>query len=143
MSDDKVSTPVTPAAPANGARRRWIGIVVAAFVVLGAAYGAYWALALRYTQSTDDAYVNGNVVQITPQIAGTVVSIAADDTQFVKEGDTLVQLDTRQEQAQLTAAQAQRDELDHGLLKRSVSCARRMHRVSRVPPRWPALRAPC
>jgi membrane fusion protein (multidrug efflux system) len=45
------------------------------------------------TQSTDDAYVNGNVVQITPQIAGTVVGITADDTQFVNAGQTLVQLD--------------------------------------------------
>ena len=114
MSNDKVSTPAAAVAPANGARRRWISIVVAAFVVLGAAYGAYWALALRYTQSTDDAYVNGNVVQITPQIAGTVVSIAADDTQFVKEGDTLVQLDPADakialEQAEAKLAHAVRD----------------------------------
>jgi membrane fusion protein (multidrug efflux system) len=46
----------------------------------------------RFEQSTDDAYVSGNVVQITPQI-GTVVSIGADDTQFVKAGQTLVKLD--------------------------------------------------
>src|SRR5207245_11056339 len=41
----------------------------------------------------DAAYGSGSGAQITPQIAGTVVGIAADDTQFVKAGQTLVQLD--------------------------------------------------
>jgi membrane fusion protein (multidrug efflux system) len=63
-------------------------------------------LALRYEQSTDDAYVSGNVVQITPQIAGTVVSIAADDTQFVKAGDTLVQLDPADSKIAVDQAEA-------------------------------------
>ena len=74
-------------------RKRWLAIAASVFAVIGAAYAAYWALVLRYDQSTDDAYVSGNVVQITPQIAGTVVKIAADDTQFVNAGDTLVELD--------------------------------------------------
>src|SRR4029078_13608520 len=100
--------------PRNGARKRWLAIVIVAFVLLGAGYGAYWALALRYEQSTDDAYVSGNVVQITPQIAGTVVSIGADDTQFVKAGDTLVQLDPSDsriavEQAEANLGKAVRD----------------------------------
>src|SRR5207248_7371923 len=50
---------------------------------------AYWAQVLRHHQSTDDAYVGGNVVQITPQISGTVVAIGADDTQFVKAGEEI------------------------------------------------------
>ncbi len=74
-------------------RKRWLAIVAGVFVLAGAAYGAWWATVLRYTQSTDDAYVSGNVVQITPQISGTVINIAADDTQFVNAGQTLVQLD--------------------------------------------------
>ena len=67
-------------------RARWIVIVVGAFALIGVSYATYWALFLRYRQSTDDAYVSGNVVQITPQIAGTVVAISADDTEFVKAG---------------------------------------------------------
>jgi len=90
----------------NGARKRWLAIVIGAFVLLGAGYGAYWALALRYEQSTDDAYVSGNVVQITPQIAGTVVAIGADDTQFVKAGDTLVQLDPADSRIAVEQAEA-------------------------------------
>jgi membrane fusion protein (multidrug efflux system) len=87
-------------------RKRWLAIVIGAFVVIGGIYGGYWATALRYEQSTDDAYVSGNVVQITPQIPGTVVSIAADDTQFVKAGDTLVQLDPADAKIALEQADA-------------------------------------
>ena len=95
----------TPALPTR--RKRWLLIVIAAFAVIGIAYGAYWALALRYVQSTDDAYVNGNVVQITPQISGTVVAIGAEDTQFVSAGRTLVQLDQADARVALDQADAQ------------------------------------
>src|SRR5690349_23311447 len=81
--------------------------VTGVFLLLGAAYGLYWAKVLRYQQSTDDAYVNGNVVQITPQISGTVVSIAADDTQFVKAGQPLVRLDQADAKVALDQAEAQ------------------------------------
>jgi len=70
-------------------------------------YGAYWAQVLRYHQTTDDAYVGGNVVQITPQISGTVVSIGADDTQFVKAGQPLVRLDQADAKVALDQAEAQ------------------------------------
>jgi membrane fusion protein (multidrug efflux system) len=96
-------------AAANPARRTrvlWLAGVIGAFVLVGAAYGAYWMTVLRYRQSTDDAYVSGNVVQITPQISGTVVSISADDTQFVKAGQTLVQLDPADARIALEQAEA-------------------------------------
>jgi len=107
--DDKtpnVESKQADAAP-NNRRKRWLAIVVGAFAVIGLAYGAYWATALRYVQSTDDAYVSGNVVQITPQISGTVISIGADDTQFVKAGQTLVQLDRSDASVALEQAEAQ------------------------------------
>src|SRR5256885_6306030 len=100
-----IQAPTNPAAPTQ--RKRWLLIVIAAFAAIGIAYGAYWALALRYVQSTDDAYVNGNVVQITPQISGTVVAIGADDTQFVSAGRTLVQLDQADAKVALDQADAQ------------------------------------
>ncbi|HEY5365403.1 MAG TPA: efflux RND transporter periplasmic adaptor subunit [Casimicrobiaceae bacterium] len=90
MSD---TTEVFTATAMSSKRRRWLAIVIGAFVLALAAYGIWWAAVLRYTQSTDDAYVSGNVVQITPQISGTVINIAVDDTQFVNAGQTLVQLD--------------------------------------------------
>lgn len=90
-------------------RRRWalLSAVGGGFLLIAAAYGLYWANVLRYQQTTDDAYVNGNVVQITPQISGTVVSIGADDTQFVKAGQTLVKLDPADAKVALDQAEAQ------------------------------------
>src|SRR6201982_701908 len=83
-----------PKVAAKGSRRwRLLGALGALVLTAGAVYGTYWAQVLRYRQSTDDAYVGGNVVQITPQISGTVVAIGADDTQFVKAGKPLVRLD--------------------------------------------------
>ncbi len=77
-------------------------------VVLGAiAYGAYWALVLNHYESTDNAYVQGNVVQLTPQVGGTVVAINADDTDHVKAGQLLVKLDPADAQVALDQAQAQ------------------------------------
>jgi membrane fusion protein, multidrug efflux system len=90
-------------------RKRWLllSIFGGAFLLIGAAYMAYWSSVLRYRQSTDDAYVNGNVVQITPQISGTVVSIGADDTQFVKTGQVLVRLDQADAKVALDQSEAQ------------------------------------
>jgi len=94
---------------ASTARKRklWIGAMLGVALAIGAGYGAYWASVLRYLESTDDAYVNGNVVQITPQISGTVVAIDADDTNFVNAGQALVQLDRADAKVALDEADAQ------------------------------------
>src|SRR5579859_1598802 len=88
-------------------RWRWLAIVAAVTLLAGGGYGVYWARVLRFTQSTDDAYVGGNVVQITPQISGTVVAIGADDTQFVKAGQQLVRLDQADAHVALDQAEAE------------------------------------
>jgi membrane fusion protein (multidrug efflux system) len=64
----------------------------------------YWGLVLRHRESTDDAYVNGNVVQITPRVTGTVIAIGTDETQFVHAGQTVVELDP--EDARIALEQA-------------------------------------
>ena len=111
-----MSTPTPPGAPAAAAAARPQGnplrkkalTGVAAAVALGAmAYGAYWALALNHYETTDNAYVQGNVVQLTPQIGGTVVAINADDTDHVKAGQVLVKLDPADAQVALEQAEAQ------------------------------------
>jgi membrane fusion protein (multidrug efflux system) len=63
-------------------------------------------LVLAHYESTDNAYVQGNVVQLTPQIAGTVIGIYADDTDFVKAGTTLMQLDTADAKVALEEAES-------------------------------------
>ncbi|HJU07710.1 MAG TPA: EmrA/EmrK family multidrug efflux transporter periplasmic adaptor subunit [Rhodanobacteraceae bacterium] len=88
-------------------RRRWLlrGLVVVV-VVVGITWALYHFLVGRWYESTDDAYVNGNVVQITPQVPGTVVSIGADDNDFVREGQPLLKLDPSNAQVALDAAEA-------------------------------------
>ena len=77
----------------NGKRKRMMTVLVVIILLAAIGYGAYYFLVARFQETTDDAYVNGNVVQITPQVTGTVVSVNADDTQTVKVGDPVVVLD--------------------------------------------------
>jgi membrane fusion protein, multidrug efflux system len=78
--------------PGQARRRGLLGL--GAVVVLGAVgYFAYWMLHARYFESTDDAYVNGDVVQVTSEVPGTVVGLHVDDTQAVTVGQPLLELD--------------------------------------------------
>lgn len=113
-SASPVPTPAAPEAPAgNGKRRRALTALTAVVLVVGGGWGLYeWLVASHY-ENTDNAYVQGNVIQITPQIGGTVMAIGADDTDFVKAGQPLVQLDPADakvalEQAEAALAQAVR-----------------------------------
>lgn len=99
------TAPNTPAAQAPGARQKAL-TVVGLVVLIGLAYGGYTWFEGRHQESTDNAYVQGNVIQITPQIGGTVTAILADDTDFVKAGQPLVQLDPADAKVALQLAQA-------------------------------------
>lgn len=57
--------------------------------------GIYWFLVLRHHQSTDNAYIAGNQIQIMSQVAGSVMTVNAENTDFVKSGTVLVKLDTK------------------------------------------------
>jgi membrane fusion protein (multidrug efflux system) len=109
MSTQQQSAEQTSAKVSTMLRQRRLWLMVLAGVVGLAAigYGTRWALALRYEEFTDDAYVSGNVVQITPQISGTVVAIGADNTQFVQAGQTVLQLDRADAKVALDQAEAQ------------------------------------
>jgi membrane fusion protein (multidrug efflux system) len=78
-----------------------------AVALLGlAGWGLYYLLFQRGHVSTDDAYVNGNLVRLTPQVPGTVIAINSDETQFVRRGEVLVQLDPRDTEVALAQAKA-------------------------------------
>lgn len=91
----------------NGRRKLLISLILAAFAVIGIGFAIWWFTVGRYHESTDDAYVSGNLVQITPQVPGTVLAIHADDTDFVKTGQTLVELDKSDSRVALDQAEAQ------------------------------------
>ena len=106
MSNDNQAPAPAPAVPES--RRRPALIAVAAITLLaGAAYGAYWATVLRHHESTDNAYVQAPLVQVTPQVGGTVLQVLVDDTDIVKAGQPLVKLDPADAKLALERAEAQ------------------------------------
>ncbi|MEP9370736.1 HlyD family secretion protein [Mesorhizobium sp. KR1-2] len=77
-------------------RRPWvftIGLIVLALLAAG---GYYYYLSTWNVESTDDAYTDGRVVSIAPQVSGVVVSLDVTDNQFVNAGDPLIHIDPRQ-----------------------------------------------
>ncbi len=104
MSTPQQSANAQPAS--NGKRKRMMTLLVIVILIAAIAYGLYYFLVARFHEETDDAYVNGNVVQITPQVTGTVVAVNADDTQTVKIGDPLVVLDPADSRIALQSAEA-------------------------------------
>jgi membrane fusion protein (multidrug efflux system) len=82
-----------PAPKKNGKRKRALLILATVALVALVAWLLWYLLVGRWHQDTDDAYVQGNMVSITAQTAGTVVSIGADDGMKVVAGQVLVQLD--------------------------------------------------
>ncbi|RAM63415.1 HlyD family secretion protein [Herbaspirillum rubrisubalbicans] len=90
----------------NGKRTRQLILLTVVLVIVAAACFLYWFLHARFFEETDDAYVGGNVVQISAQVGGTVVAVKADDTQLVKLGQPLVALDAADTKLALDQAQA-------------------------------------
>ena len=103
------NTPNTAALSDNATsprRKQWL-VGLAGVVVLAAAGStAYYYLIGRWNESTEDAYANGNVVQIAPQTAGTIIAIQADNNSFVKAGQVLAELDTSDARVSLEQAEA-------------------------------------
>jgi membrane fusion protein (multidrug efflux system) len=70
-----------------------------------AGFGVHWWTVGRFIESTDDAYVGGDVTVIAPKVAGFIVEIAVHDNQAVKAGELLVKLDDRDYRAALARAE--------------------------------------
>ena len=112
-SDSPATSPAAaqpPAAPAspqgNGKRRRALIVLGTVLVLSGVSWFAWHMLVGRWHEETDDAYVQGNIVTIAPQTAGTVVSILADEGARVEAGQALVQLDPNDARVAFEQAEA-------------------------------------
>jgi membrane fusion protein (multidrug efflux system) len=106
MNAPQTSSPASSRAAGNPARKKALMAIASLVVVAGLGWTAYeWLVASHY-ESTDNAYVQGNLIQITPQIGGTVMAILADDNDFVKAGQALVKLDPADAKISLDTAQA-------------------------------------
>jgi len=106
-TDTGATAAPTAIPPAKNGRGRMMLIVTVLLALILIVYGIYWAIFLRHYENTDDAYVAGNVVQVTPQVGGTVIAINADDTELVHVGATLIELDKSDAKVALQQAQAE------------------------------------
>jgi len=104
MSDSE--TALADAAARKGTRQRWLMILALVVVVGVIGYGVYWLAYVRYFESTEDAYVSGDVVAITSREAATVLAVHADNTQGVTRGQVLVEFDPASARVAMQAAEA-------------------------------------
>jgi membrane fusion protein, multidrug efflux system len=109
--NDKDAAPAP--APTGHKRRNGLIILSVLFVAAAIVYAFLYFLVFTWRETTDDAYVGGNQVTVTPQVTGTVVAILTDETQLVQAGQVLVKLDPADadvtlEQARTALAQAVR-----------------------------------
>jgi membrane fusion protein (multidrug efflux system) len=108
MSDTQRVQPLRAAGVPKAKSRRGPMLVALAAVVVVAGLGwvAYDLVLTRNIVSTDDAYVSGDVVQVTSKIPGTVIALHADDTQVVKQGDVVIDLDPADANIGMASAEA-------------------------------------
>jgi membrane fusion protein (multidrug efflux system) len=92
QQETKHPTPASAHAPAPRRNKLAAASIAAGLLLAAAGYGVYWSTTLQFREVTEDAYVEGNLVQVTTQIAGTVTAIAADNTDRVGAGQELVRL---------------------------------------------------
>jgi len=94
--------------PARGAGKRRRALLIVALVALaaGAGWGGYWWLYGRYLVSTDDAFIDAQIVRIAAQEAGQLVELPVDSNTHVAEGDLLARIDPSFAEATLAQADA-------------------------------------
>ena len=98
---DAVQKPVDSPAKKTG---RTVLILLVLLLLLGAAGFWYWRS--TFTESTDDAQVDGNIYQVSSRIAGQVIGVHVQENTAVKKGDLLVEIDPKDLQVALDQAQA-------------------------------------
>lgn len=91
-------------------RRKWLGRILGGVVIVAAAVGAWYILIGRNHVSTDNAYVNAEVAQVTPLMSAQAIEVKVRDTEQVKRGQVLVVLDDSD--ARIAVAQAEADLAD-------------------------------
>ncbi len=91
------------APPRNNSKRKFIGVLVIAVLILGAGL-LYWRS--TFTEDTDDAQVDGNLYQVSSRVAGQVIHVDVEEEQFVHQGDSIAEIDPKDFQVALEQAQA-------------------------------------
>ncbi len=111
--------PLSPLPPPRPRRRlRWSYLIAAlAILILAGGVVIYYRQFIAPYEDTDDAFIDGYVTFVAPQVDGPVVSLLVNDNQRVKAGDVLIEIDPRdfetrvaQSRADLAAAEARRQQ---------------------------------
>lgn len=97
------STPEKPKPPLL--KRLVLALVVIAALIAAVFYGLHWWTTGRFIESTDDAYIGGDVTVIGPKVSGYITELKVIDNQFVHAGDLLVKIDDRDYLATLHKAE--------------------------------------
>ena len=102
-------------------RRRAFLLAAAVVLLLGAIIGVRYWLYARAHESTDDAFIDGHIVQISPKVGGYVAKVYVKDNQEVQAGDLLAELDAREHARRRAASDRRRAA---GALRRRLTTRR-------------------
>jgi membrane fusion protein (multidrug efflux system) len=106
MAQAETAAPAAAPAPNGGRRKQLVSILFGAVALGAVTYGVwYMVVGSRYV-STDDAYVDADVAQVTPLVSGVVQEVRVVDTQPVKKGDVLVVIDPADARIEVAQAEA-------------------------------------
>lgn len=106
-ADPSLTTEMESARRKSTSRKRLFAILGIVIVAAAIAYGLYWFITGRNAVSTDNAYVGADSALVTPLTAAAVLRVPVMETQAVKAGDILVELDDADARVALEEAQAQ------------------------------------
>ncbi|KTC86840.1 efflux RND transporter periplasmic adaptor subunit [Legionella cincinnatiensis] len=108
MAENKETETKKEGATPETLHKRKIAMLIlgGVFLFIALLWLTYWLIWGQFELYTDDAYINGNMVQLMPQVAGTVIEIDTDETQLVIEGQTIIKLDSADYKVALQKAKA-------------------------------------
>jgi membrane fusion protein (multidrug efflux system) len=87
--------------PKSSTKKRW-WMALGGAAALAALVAAVPAVHFAFThESTDDAFIDGHIITIAPEVAGLVTAVHVEDNQLVQAGDPLLEIDPRDYQAKV------------------------------------------
>ena len=134
-AETKTATP--PPTPAKRRHNRRVAILITAIIlVLVAAITLYYIYFIAPYESTDDAFIEGHVTMVGPQVSGPVLRLLIQDNQEVREGDPLLEIDPRDYNTKLEQARADlaaaRSQLEQARAQVTVDEAKAAQQVAAV-----------
>ncbi|MBU0992528.1 MAG: HlyD family secretion protein [Proteobacteria bacterium] len=101
-----MTTDIPGSAPGLSRKKKIIRMGAAGLIVLVLVFSIPHFIHSLSHESTDDAFIDGKIISVSPRVAGHVIKVYATDNRWVKAGDLLVELDPGDFDARLNAAKA-------------------------------------